>query len=72
MMYPVTMQELHKARHGDLLKEAEALRMIRQAKGAQPAQPGLVRRIVDSAGTLLSNTDRRLTTRYTLLEDRST
>jgi hypothetical protein len=72
MMHPVTMQELHRARQRDLLKEAEALRMIRQAKAAQPARPCLVKRIVDSVGTLLIDAGRRLTERYTSLEDRST
>ena len=72
MMRPDTMRELHKSRHRDLLKEAEALRMIRQAKAAQPAQPGLVKRIVGGVGALLIGTSRRLTERYTSLEDRST
>ena len=70
MMHPVTMQELYKARHRDLLKEAEAWRTIRQAEAAQPAQPDPAKRIVDGVRTLI-DAGRRLIERCALLDDRS-
>ncbi len=68
MMHPITVQELHDARYRDLLKEVEAWRLVRQAEAAQPAQPSLVKRIVDGVGTLLIDAGKRLTERYALLD----
>ena len=71
MQHPVTVQELHKDHYRELLEEAEAWRMVRQAEAAQPTQPNLVKRIVDGVGVLLIDAGKRLTERYVLLDDRS-
>jgi hypothetical protein len=63
MRNPIITHEYAKARQSDLLKEAEARRVARQAKAARPAQPSLVERIVDGVGTLLIDAGRRLTDR---------
>ena len=51
--HPVTLQEWHKAHNRELLAEAEAWRLVRQAEAAYPARPDLVKRIVDAVGTIL-------------------
>ena len=61
MIHPVTMQALAEGRQRDLLKEAETRRMARQAKAAQPAQPGPVERIAAGVGILLMGVGQRLT-----------
>ena len=71
MQHPVTVKELHKAHYRDLLEEAEAWRMVRQAEAAQPAKPSLVKRIVDGVGVLFIDAGKRLIARYTLLDDHS-
>jgi len=63
MLNPITVQELSKAHQRDqreLWKEAEAKRMVRQAKAVQPAPPGLVERIADGVGTLLMGVSQRV------------
>jgi hypothetical protein len=68
MMHPITVQELHKARYRDLLKQTENWRPVRQAEAEQPVQPSLVKRIVAGVGTLISDTGHRLTEHYALLK----
>ena len=63
MLSPVIMHEIAKARHSDLLKQAEAHRLARQAKNAsseasQPAAEELSARIVETGERL---TERRAT-----------
>jgi histone H3/H4 len=70
MIHPITMQELAKTHQRDqreLWRKAEVRRMVRQARAARPAQPGLVERIVDRVGTLLIEIGERLTERCALL-----
>lgn len=64
MMHPITLQELARARQRDLLNEAEARRMARQAKATRPAQPGLAERIVHGVGTRLIDTGERRKERH--------
>jgi hypothetical protein len=64
MLNPITVQELAKAHQRDqrdLWKEADVRRMARQAKAAQPAQPGPVERIAAEVGILLMGVGQRLT-----------
>jgi hypothetical protein len=53
MQHPVTLLELQKAQYKDLLADAEARRLVRQAEAAHPAPPNLVERLVDAVGTIL-------------------
>ena len=71
VQHPITVQELHEAHYAELLEEADAWRMVRQAQAAQPAKPNLVKRIVDGVGVLLIDAGKRLTERYALLDDHS-
>ena len=64
MLNPIIVQELaktHQREQRELWKAAEARRMVRQAKAAQPAQPGLVERIADGVGTPLMGVSQRVT-----------
>jgi hypothetical protein len=64
MLNPITVQELARTRQRDqreLWKAAEARRMVRQAKAAPPAPPGLVERIAGRVGTLLMGVSQRVT-----------
>jgi hypothetical protein len=64
MLNPITVQELaktHQREQSDLWREADVRRMARQAKAAQPAQPGPVERIAAEVGILLMGVGQRLT-----------
>jgi hypothetical protein len=64
MLNPIIVQELAKTHQRDqreLWKQAEARRMVRQAKAPQPAQPGLVERIAGRVGKLLMGVSQRVT-----------
>jgi hypothetical protein len=71
MMHLDTMKKLHEDHYRDLLEEAEAWRWVRQAEAAQPIRPNLVRQIVGGVGIFLFDVSKRLTKRYTLLDDHS-
>ena len=71
MQHPVTLQEWHKIHYRELLEDAEAWRLVRQAEAAQPTRPNLVKRIVDGVGTMLIDSGKRLTERYALLDKHS-
>ena len=57
---------MSRARQRDLLREAEAFRIAKQAMEAQPVRPGLVERILDAVGTRLIVAGQRLTERPAL------
>jgi hypothetical protein len=64
MLNPIIVQELAKTHQRDqkeLWKAAEARRMADQAKAAQPAPLGLVKRIAGRAGKLLTGVSQRVT-----------
>jgi hypothetical protein len=64
MLNPITVQELAKTHQRDqreLWRQAEARRMARQAKAAQPAQPGLIDRIAGGVSTLVMGVSQRVT-----------
>jgi hypothetical protein len=70
MLHPITVQKLgttHQRDRRALWRRAELNGVARQVKAAQPAQPGLVERVVHRVGTLLIDVSERLTERHAML-----
>jgi hypothetical protein len=61
-MQPITMQELARAHHRDLLKEAEQWRLVRQARAGRPS---LSTYLLERLGGLLIKAGEWLQERHT-------
>jgi hypothetical protein len=57
MYHPVMLEAMARARRQDLLREADARRLARQAR---EGQPGLADRLLEELGDLLVETGERL------------
>jgi hypothetical protein len=57
MMHPTIMHELAKARHRDLLEEAERHRLVSRL---QASQPSMIDRLLEKTGDFLTRTGGRL------------